>query len=245
MTTAVIDKDAELRKQFLHQEVTKDSPHNVSMGVQRMEQQIQSWRDRYWKGIEHRLRKEHSLRLLYEPIWVAQGSAIFWQKPNYLYKAPLASESKWAPTGALPANTPSVIARYLEKGLRLRPPDVGVDVEPCDPESALPSDAVQPVIGEEELPVLYSCKRHGSSQYRFKSWSTYTIHCSSKRELLEYNPPVQEQKKALKFEYYCHLHGKGFNNIGSLVEHIKMKARQGIPHPEILDMKRASKKVSK
>jgi len=69
-----------------------------------------------------------------EPHWVLPGKAVYWQEQivrehvelkddeGIPYRDVLEVSAGWQPTGPLPANNASVIAHYLRKGFRLRPP---------------------------------------------------------------------------------------------------------------------------
>lgn len=157
-----------------------------------------------------------------EPHWVAPGKAVYWQLQVTL-RQPEGTPEQWLPTAPLPASTASVIARYLGKGLRLRPPVEGVAVETL--QAAVPAEALQePAI--EERPT-FKCTDHGMDNYVYTTWRAYVRHCIAHRE-----PPDMGQapkhilERLMAHPYYCWLHNAGFNSRRVAERHMRGELRK-------------------
>jgi hypothetical protein len=186
-----------------------------------------------------------------EPHWVAPGYAIYWQEliirePIEHYdgdtvRRVLEDVSKgWHPTDSgLPANNPSVIAHYLNKGFRLRPPTAGVSVETL--EATVPSEALVRMSEEaiEDDKPEYLCSRHGYRRKSFITWKGYVRHCVESNELLEYDPPQFMMDLLKDYPYVCMVHGKGFRNARHAGRHYRSEMRKPgrSIHPNLEQMK--------
>ena len=162
---------------------------------------IDRFRESEWPNILRELAKEpYKIELPegLEPHWVAPGRAVYWserivrevvdREEDGISKRVVEDVSHgWFPTNeehGLPANNPSIIAHYLNKGFRLRPPEAGVSVETL--QSAFTAEALELIDQEpeEEIEVqTYTCRRHGNKsiwnqsllkKYRNWHWNILT-----------------------------------------------------------------------
>lgn len=61
-------------------------------------------------------------------------------------------------SNGMPANNPSQLAAYFEKGFRLRPPENGVDIDVF--RNAIPDEILQADLEQETAPIKYICTNH-------------------------------------------------------------------------------------
>jgi hypothetical protein len=202
-----------------------------------------------WDGIKRDLDRDFNWNIPdgLEPHWVTPGKAVYWQEmivreqtrseamPSQVLSVEFVS-SGWQPTGPLPASNASQIARYLEKGFRLRPPVEGVSQEVLK-EAAVPAEALQE---EPEGPseYIYACDRHGIDHKEFKTWKAYIQHCAYFREPLDQPIPESVLENMKGFVYYCALHNRGFKNEHAANQHMRaeMQRRVGSLHPTLQQM---------
>lgn len=212
---------------------------------------VEGFREIEWPNIKRELGSEAFQWQIpdgLEPHWVSPGKAVYWQAQVVKEPVEVTSDDGsqhrelqdvdhgWAPTSGLPANNASVISRYLEKGLRLRPP--AVDVEPL--RSTVPAEVLQGVL-EEPTPVeepQFFCRRHGYKRKGFKTWKTYVIHCNTYKEDFEYSPPEEVMERAKTFPYFCFVHNKGFTDPRHAGRHAKSEAgkARSAGHPTLQQM---------
>ena len=239
--------DAFLEKVVLRQAIgTEDVRQGQLKNVRR---HIDVFREVEWRNIKRDLaRAPYNWQVPegLEPHWVAPGRAVYWQ-PVVVREIVERTDDDgqkirefedvqkgWAPTDSgVPANNPSVIAHYLDKGLRFRPPRDGVSDEVL--KSAVPSDAFQE---PEEVPEpAYRCD-HGMDKYVFTVWKTYLEHCRRYKELPKFDPPAEIMALAKTFPYFCYVHGKGFKMKRAAGRHVQAERRRTInaPHATVEQM---------
>lgn len=171
-------------------------------------QGVEAFRVFAWKAMQRQLASDFEPRLgardENEPHWVTAGQAMFWQWQE--------QTERWEQVGPLPANTAGLIHHTLQNGLRLRP-----NVEPF--EAAVPSEGLQ---GDaEELPVRYTCARHGEGPCKFRAWRDYVDHLRHYREVPEYDPPADVARRARTYLYYCLMSGTGFRSERDAKIHLR------------------------
>jgi len=164
---------------------------------------VEGFRHQEWRNIQLELRKLN-INLGVEPCWVEPGRAVFWQQQVLVGHEPTGYER----TEPQNANNASHIARYLRKGLLLRPPDQEI-VEMED----------EVLLTESEQTDPYICLRHGNKRKSCPTWKGYIKHLQFYHEAPEYEPPAGIAKKAEQFAYYCVYHDKGFQNIKGAKHH--------------------------
>lgn len=233
---------------FLKREVDKE--HRLSEGqrsraLEGARAHIESFRRSDWPTIRRELDAaphRYPIPDEDEPHWIAPGKAVYWQ--NYILREAVETTENgvarrvlqdvpkgWFPTDSgLPAGSAAMIAHYLAKGFRLRPPIAGVDVQTL--ESAVPSEALQvepPLIVEPGR--HFWCRRHGTKQFEFRTWKGYVRHCVKGREDLEENTPVDVELRRKQFPYYCAMHDVGFRTKSGAERHRTVeRLRPGQPH---------------
>jgi hypothetical protein len=180
---------------------------------------VEGFRRQGWPSINRDLSKVYGIVLPegLEPCWVTPGKAVYWQEQ--MVRRPGETEYRsdgFRETNPLPANNASVIANYLNKGLRLRPFDQGaVEMEdPTPPEApAKPS-------------VVYVCQRHGTDSRGFATWKGYIRHCEFYKETIDHDPPEAVLKQATGFPFYCFNHNKGFVTSSGAQRHATVELRR-------------------
>lgn len=199
---------------------------------------LDAFREFEWPKIRSELNRLHGLAVSegLEPHWVEAGSAVYWQEQIQRQRKEVGTTPDgtiiremqdvfegWRPTSPLPANSAGQIAYYLQKGLRLRPPTNGVDVEVLS--AAVPADALQRPDASPPART-FKCQRHGDLR-AFTTWKAYIQHCTHRRESLEEVAPKAVVEMAKGYMYYCYLHNKGFNNPKIMQRHIKKELSKG------------------
>lgn len=226
---------------FLKREHDVDGQLVVPVPVKKA---IDAFRRQEWPLIQREYDAKHSdIPLWIEPCWSEPGKAVYWQEQfkgvGVLAKDQQGTERRprivhesigWEATNPLPAYNADVIAAYLRKGLRLRPPsDTGYSEM-----SELP-----PLAGgsQGEPEPKYTCDRHPSGKRGFPTWKGYLQHCAQFKESLE-NVPEEVVEKAKEFLYYCALHDRGFRHKAHAARHMKTELRRpGRPqHPTVQQM---------
>ena len=195
---------------------------------------INAFREFEWPQIRQALARDFHMEMPQglEPHWTEPGTAVFWQdeviaSPTVVGQSPSGAPIRklvdvhggWKPTSPQPANNAWQIAHYLGNGLRLRPPEQGLDVMAL--QSAVPAGAFKrPDIAPPAR--TFVCERHGAGEKRvFVSWKAYVQHCADRREVLEEAAPPEVLEMASRYKYYCSSHHKGFNHKRLAVWHMK------------------------
>ena len=253
MVTEVLERMERLPwDSFLEEEVSRDArAHTVALETAR--KMIDRFREVDWPNIKRDLGLPPYNWVVpdgLEPHWVAPGRAVFWQEQvirepvdrldGGQMRRVLEDVSRgWTRTSGLPANNPSVIAHYLNKGLRFRPPEAEMAVETL--QALVPSEALQAMDREPEpeVKVEYLCSRHGYKHKRFVTWKGYVAHCSQSREPLEYDPPADILNLMKNYDFVCMIHGKGFTSARHAGRHFKSEMRRPgrSVHPTLEQMK--------
>lgn len=237
---------------FLEREVRKDPMASDQMVVL-VRKQIDGFREVEWPNIKRDLGQEPfnwEVPDHLEPHWVSPGKAVYWQE--HVVREPVWREVDgrsrrvledvsygWKPTDAgLPANNPAMINLYLRKGLRLRPPAEGVELESIVPSGALHRMEEAYTAPPEEV-VSYTCLRHGYKPRTFKTWKGYLTHCVARKEPPELEPPQSLLDKAKEFPYFCFVHGVGFQGHRTALRHFRAEAKKPgrSVHPSVDQMK--------
>ena len=161
---------------------------------------LETWRTSRWPLIKRDLRVHFKLEPVEEPIWVSPGVAVYWHKQTRMtavaekraHLEPV--ETTWERAGALPADSASTIAYYLQKrGFRLHP-EGPVDVGSVMVDQKVPGEGTG----------LFGCKRHDKG-FAFTSFKAYLRHCENFNESPEHRPEPGQGHR-----YYCDTHGVGF-----------------------------------
>ena len=180
------------------------------------------FRQAEWPVIVRHLRKDHDLVVAdgLEPHWVGPGRAVLWQEQH----ARNGDSTGWTPMTPQRVGSAAELARHLRKGLRLRPPESGVDVEALEAH-ALPPEVAQG--DQEELPT-YSCgNRHPSGSGRvgkakqFQSWRHYVKHCLYYNDPITEMPPDTVRASLASKPYVCIMCAKGFASGRAATNHYK------------------------
>ena len=185
-----------------------------------------------------------------EPHWIAPGSAVYWKHQFASERVEETSDDGrrrrkvievdkgWAPTSPLPAVNASQIVAYLKKGLRLRPPQEGVDVEAL--EAAVPAAALAMSQPEEEKEPArtFICERHGwGKRLSYATWKGYVRHCARFNEPMEEAVPAEVAEHAKGFKWFCFLHNTGFTLERLAKRHLTVMQRRRQPHITLEQMK--------
>ena len=201
--TAVTEKEeAILSLPWDHFVSEQDRPH------------IEAFRKYEWKNIRKDLLKEFRWDIPdnLEPNWARAGKCFYWQEVK----------SGWVPVGPLTANNASVIAHYLNKGFRLRPPRDGVEVESLI-EAADAQAVVEQTVAmdEEQAKAAFVCRRH-EKPTGFVNWKSYIHHCTLWGERPdEAQIPPEIVARASQFPYYCYIHNRAFRNKRLAERHLR------------------------
>lgn len=220
-----------------------------------LRQMIDGFRHAEWPNIKRELKQTYHWEVEdgLEPHWVAPGRAVFWQEQlvrqvvvetdseGHTTYRPIFVSQGWqpiSPEGA-PANNASQIAMQLERGLRFRPPRNGVGVETFLEAASLSEEPRT----EPPPSRFYPCARPHpgkrlSGAMRFNSWKAYMQHCIRYQEPPEHQPPKHVLDAIQHFKFWCHMHGRGFNNEKLAAHHIRLEMKKpGRPfHPSITEM---------
>lgn len=208
---------------------------------------IDGFRHQEWKAIRRELLTdwEWDVPEDLEPHWLEVGKAAYWKQQTERKRVfvndagdeiPNTTENldaghwemrwfgtDWQHTGPLPANNAGVVARYLTKGLRLRPPVEGVAAEQIVRESAALLEAQGPL---DDRPT-YTCRRHGVDDKRqFRTWDGYIQHCAHFKEVPTEAPPQKTLETMARFRWFCMLHNVGFNHAMHVARHYKAEMRK-------------------
>jgi hypothetical protein len=175
---------------------------------------VEAFRKYEWKSIRKDLRKEFRWELPenLEPHWARPGKCFYWQEVN----------SGWVPVGPLTANNASVIAHYLNKGFRLRPPRNGVEVESLLEAADAQAVVEQAVVEkQEETKAAFLCHKH-EKLMGFVNWKAYIGHCTRYLERPDESQiPPEIVARASQFPYYCFIHNRAFRNKRLAERHIR------------------------
>lgn len=218
---------------FLEREMAKGDPI--------FRAHIDGFRQRDWPNIKRELAQAPLNWVVVdglEPHWVAPGRAVFWQEQLVRQRESKTDESGkdqnvivevshgWQPTdGGLPANSASGIAYWLNRGLRLRPPEDGVSAEMLESTVSLEALRAMDAV-PEAVPDRYICDRHGIKKRGFTIWKAYIQHCTHYAEQPEFDPPPESQLRAGLAKYYCASHDKSFQNSRLAAHHMREELRK-------------------
>lgn len=257
MTTATAEKDLQLPWDYF---LEKDAQAKI------MRAHVEEFRRTEWLAVRRYLLRDYQWDVPQElePHWVTSGKAVYWQ-PQVSRRIANVKDDQgndvigdggqpirefveettgWAPTGPLPANNPSIVAHYLNKGFRFRPPSSGqLAVEEKVVEAlqeAAASQEVAEVKRDEDVKQrrTYTCLRHQAGKMAFPSWRAYIQHTSYHREEPTETPPPSIVTRMAKFKFYCFLHNKGYNSERMANRHINDELRKGgrAVHPALAHM---------
>lgn len=139
----------------------------------------------------------------------------------------------WNPV-EVPLGNSSQLAQMLKKGLRLRPPEDGVDAEITLRAASLVDGSAEP----EPVEYKYFCNRHGQDLRAFTQWKNYIRHCRRYREEPEGELSPEARARMENNKYYCRRCDQGFQKRKSALRHIKTDLlKPGRPqHPTLIDM---------
>ena len=217
------DDDAKLESAFAHERLS-----------------IEHWKATEWAFIVKEL-KEFSFVISedIEPHWVSPARAVLWQRQT-TRKREVSEKGKvkfvdettgWSPTKGQPIGNASQLAYYFRKGLRLRPPQDGVedvrhlqDIEATSP--AEPLEVKEPAKDlDDRLP---------TGTIGFDTWKGYLKHCERHKLTPEHEPPDEIKRTMLNYEYFDVLRNKGFVNRKSAYLHAKDIQRKTGMKAEVL-----------
>jgi hypothetical protein len=265
MTTATLERDVRLPwEHFLEGSVRQVHPtldaSRTEAALRQARLHIDAWRRGEWQGIVRELNKVHYFEVPeeLEPHWVSPGRAVYWQLQTVREiqtvtdsdgntvldrRGKPCREVIWKQVGykpttlqGLPANNASMIARYLEKGFRFRPPVEGTALETLQ-EAAIPAEALQHETPPDP-PRSYICLRHPKPK-EFQNWKGYIRHCLQYREPPTEELPAHIRERIAQYDWYCMLHNVGFRNERLAKRHLTMELRKPgrAVHPSVDDMK--------
>jgi len=188
---------------------------------------IEHWKATEWAYIVKEL-KDFSFVISedIEPHWVSPARAVLWQRQT-TRKREVSEKGKvkfvdettgWSPTKGQPIGNASQLAYYFRKGLRLRPPQDGVeDVRHLqDIEATSPAEPL-----EVKEPAKYLDNRLPTGTIGFDTWKGYLRHCERHKLTPEHEPPDEIKRTMLNYEYFDVLRNKGFVNRKSAYLHAK------------------------
>ena len=217
------DDDAKLESAFAHERLS-----------------IEHWKATEWAFIVKEL-KEFSFVISedIEPHWVSPARAVLWQRQT-TRKREVSEKGKvkfvdettgWSPTKGQPIGNASQLAYYFRKGLRLRPPQDGVeDVRHLqDIEATSPAEPL-----EVKEPAKYLDDRLPTGTIGFDTWKGYLKHCERHKLTPEHEPPDEIKRTMLNYEYFDVLRNKGFVNRKSAYLHAKDIQRKTGMKAEVL-----------
>ena len=164
-----------------------------------------------------------------EPHWVEPGKAVFWQEQIVRTRVSDSDGVRieerhlgWTPTSAIYANSASAVAKWLDIGLRLRPPTKDTDLEVLKRANIQEYKPVTPV----PTPKFW-CRRHpDKGPMAFPNWKAYIQHCTHYLELPIEEPPQEVVEHRKQFKWYCLEHEKGFNFSRLASRHMKSELRK-------------------
>ena len=251
--TTVADKDILLRWDYFLDEMGL-----TPGGGEAARTMIAAWRLSEWPTIKRDLARQFRWEIPddLDPHWVAPGRAVYWCHEITSRPVPVLVggepetidgqltgrrewkdfDNGWNPTKGLPANNPTQIAHYLDKGFRLRPPQEGVEMETLK-ESAEASDDLQGDTSDTRP--TYACYKHAKGKLVWRTWKAYIQHCLSKKEAPEYDLPPEVAERAKKFPFYCAIHDRGFTHPAHAGRHLaaELKKAGKAVHPSMDDMR--------
>lgn len=260
MTTTMAPERSSIAWDAFLEEWVRDSTGSrgdITAAVESSRRHIDAYRRTQWHQFVQALKQVHEINLPdgLEPHWVSPGRAVLWQEQilrrpvdkidaatGARYRVAEEHSLGWAPTRqGLPIGNALQLARYLRKGLRLRPPpdgslSDGVSVE------ALSTPAPQPEVPAGEPERVYACTRHGDGDLRkFPNWRSYMHHCRYYREPIEEIPPAEHRRQAKQSKYYCAACAKGFANARMANRHLKYEmAKPGRAQHPTMEMMQAN-----
>ena len=255
MTTATAEQELQLPwDYFLNQDPNEKTnrPH------------VEAFRQNEWPAVRRYLREEYQFDIpeALEPHWVTSGKAVYWQPQISRHVGVITDEdgndvidaqgqpvrgfieetAGWAATGGLPANNPSIVAHYLNKGFRFRPPssgDLAVEVKDVEAlQAAASQEEAKAKRDKEQHQETYTCLRHRTGKMAFRSWKAYIRHCAHYREQPTEQPPPSIATRMAGYKYYCFLHDRGYDSERMANRHIAVELRKGGVgnHPALASM---------
>ena len=194
-----------------------------------MREQVTRWMRTDWKELRRNLALSGWV-VTVDPHWHSPGSCVYWSEQTHFDRETnqRVGDGVWTPTRPLPANTVSLIAAYLKKGFRFRPPLEGVEADVFfSVEPAILLEAQGKDIGQQSsrLPQFW-CARHGSGRYGFASWQMYLDHCNRRMEAVEEKAPPEVLKRLSEAAYACLQHNKTFPNDAMAKDHYRRSMRR-------------------
>jgi len=217
-----------------------DDDEKLEAAFARERLSIEHWKVTEWAYIVKEL-KEFSFVIAedIEPHWVSPARAVLWQRQT-TRKREVSEKGKvkfvdettgWSPTKGQPIGNASQLAYYLRKGLRLRPPQDGVeDVRHLqDIEATSPAEPL-----EVKEPAKYLDDRLPTGTIGFDTWKGYLRHCERHKLTPEHEPPDEIKRTMLNYEYFDVLRNKGFVNRKSAWMHAKDIQRKTGMKAEVL-----------
>jgi hypothetical protein len=248
VTTETVERDVHLPwDSFLNKELERMS----QQFAENLRRHTETFREMEWPQIKLQLqqivhRDTPDGPLTYwnvpdgmEPHWMGPGRAVFWQEHIVRERRVRDDENGkperyleevnygWRPTSAILVNNASIFASVLQRGLRMRPPEIGVDAEAL--RSATPPEGLIEEIEQPAAP-RYTCYggpgNHADTIYQ-PSWKAYIRHCSYRRCVPDMTQcPDTILKRARGFQWYCFVHNQGYNNSKLAQRHIKDELRK-------------------
>jgi hypothetical protein len=246
MTTATAEQELRLPWDYFLNQDPNEKVHRPH---------VEAFRRNEWPAVRRYLREEYQWDIpeTLEPHWVTSGKAVYWQPQINRHVGIIKDEfgedavdeegtpilgfvedvTGWVATGGLPANNPSIVAHYLNKGFRFRPPsssDLAVevkDVEALQEAAASQEEAKAKRDEEQRQQVTYTCLRHRTGKMAFRSWKAYIRHCASYKEQPTEQPPPSIVTRMAGYKYYCFLHDRGYDSERMANRHITIELRRG------------------
>lgn len=189
-----------------------------------------------WPRIKRELWQHYGWKVAdgVEPHWTAPGAAVLWHRtiqrvPDKEAGVWKEQPGEWQQTSSLPASS-SILAHYLNKGFRLRPPlPNGVEY---DAVKGVEFAVTPAAVSVDDRP-NYECKRHLRQKHSFKTWGAYIAHCDDNYEAPQATPPKEITEKAKQFAYYCYQHDFGCDSEHMANEHITGQRRRAAPRGHV------------
>ena len=205
----------------------EDDDAKLQAAITREKLSIDHWKATEWAYIVKGL-KEFSFVISedIEPHWVSPARAVLWQRQT-TRKREVSEKGKvkfvdettgWSPTKGQPIGNASQLAYYFRKGLRLRPPQNGVE----DVRHIQDIEITSPAEPLEEKPLAqYLDNRLPTGTIGFDTWKGYLRHCERHKLTPEHEPPDSIKRTMFNYEYFDVIRNKGFNNRKAAYHHAR------------------------